>query len=169
VSAGKSDSFVTVSKDLSLLAPKFRDAVAAALADCEQRGLDAMVYEAYRSQELQALYYMRGRTVIPPTRPVTNASSNLFSWHGYGLAVDVISRQYGWNRPESWFAAVAQSFAKFGCRWGGEWKMKDLPHFQWGRCKASPSDRAREIIRTSGMEAVWIEVGAMDAPVPAGT
>jgi peptidoglycan L-alanyl-D-glutamate endopeptidase CwlK len=43
---------------------------------------------------------------------------------------------------------------------GGDWKFKDLPHFQWGPCKPSPSDRARELIRTEGMEAVWGAVGA---------
>ena len=66
-----------VSRDLELLAPKFRIAVQAAVAECRAAGLDAWVFEAYRSQELQALYYARGRTVIPPPRTVTNAPTNL--------------------------------------------------------------------------------------------
>lgn len=150
-----------VNNDLALLAPKFRAQVMAAIAECQQNGFDAFVYEGYRSPELQALYYERGRTIIPPTRPVTNAISNLHSWHGYGLAVDVISRQQYWNAPEDWFAAVAQIFKRHGCRWGGEWKMKDLPHFQWGQCKPSPSSEAQNLIRTQGMEAVWRAVQAM--------
>jgi peptidoglycan L-alanyl-D-glutamate endopeptidase CwlK len=92
---------------------------------------------------------------------VTNASSNLYSWHGFGLAVDVISRRHGWDRPGSWFADVALSFKKFGCKWGGDWKMKDLPHFQWGLCKPGPSDRAREILRSESMETVWKAVEAL--------
>ena len=151
---------VAVTRDPELLAPKFREAVDAALAECQLRGLDAYVYETYRSEELAILYFARGRTIVPPTRPVTNAPNNLYSWHGYGLAVDVISRSRGWNQPESWFASVAESFRSRGCRWGGEWKQKDLPHFQWGKCKPSPSDAARQIIRTRGMEAVWEAVGA---------
>jgi len=63
--------------------------------------LDAYVYEAYRSPELRALYCARGRTVMPPTKPVTYALTNLQSWHGYGLAVDVISQSQGWNRPDT--------------------------------------------------------------------
>lgn len=160
MSAGTSSGGATVSRDLTQLAPRFRDAVQQAVADCQARGLDAYVYEAYRSPQLQALYYQRGRTIIPPVQTVTNARSNLYSWHGYGLAVDVISRRYGWDKPESWFRDVAESFRKFGCKWGGDWKMKDLPHFQWGPCKASPSDNARALFAQGGASAVWKAVGA---------
>jgi hypothetical protein len=51
-------------------------------------------------------------------------------------------------------------FAKYGCKWGGDWKSPDRPHFQWGKCKPGPSDVARELIRTRGVEAVWEAVGA---------
>ncbi len=147
--------------DVNTLAPKFREAVEKSIAECVAKGLDAMVYEAYRSQELQSLYYQRGRTVVPPRDTVTNAASNLFSWHGYGLAVDVVSRSKGWDQPEAWFASVAEVFRANGCRWGGEWKMKDLPHFQWGLCKPSPSDQARQLISTTGLRSVWEAVGAL--------
>lgn len=161
MSAGASEARLRVSNDLLLLAPKFRDSVERALAECASRNLDPRVHEGYRSAELQALYFARGRTRIPPPRPVTNASNNLYSWHGYCLAVDVISRSMGWNAGYAWFAEVARIFQKYGCRWGGDWRMQDLPHFQWGRCKPSPSDLAREIYRTQGLKAVWSRVGAM--------
>lgn len=165
MSAGQSDGAARADSDLGKLAPRFRQAVEAALAECNANGLDAYVYEAYRSQALQTLYYARGRTVKPPQRPVTNAPSNLYSWHGYGLAVDVISRARHWQQPESWFGDVAAIFKKHGCAWGGDWRVRDLPHFQWGRCKPSPSDRAREILATQGLQAVWQAVGA-DLPPP---
>jgi peptidoglycan LD-endopeptidase CwlK len=161
MSSGQKDTAPAVSRDMTLLAPKFREAVENALKDCQEQGLDAYVYEAYRSQELQALYYARGRTIIPPTRPVTNAPSNLHSWHGYGLAVDVISRSKYWDVPSSWFEAAAECFLRAGCKWGGGWKTRDLPHFQWGKCKPSPSDAARQIIASEGLEAVWKAVGAI--------
>jgi peptidoglycan L-alanyl-D-glutamate endopeptidase CwlK len=149
-----------VDRDISKLAPLFADAVQRALADCVARGLDAYVYEAWRSPELQAVYYAIGRTVPPPP-PVTNAPTVLYSWHGYGLAVDVISRSRRWDMPPSWFADVASSFKREGCRWGGDWIMKDFPHFQWGRCKPSPSPLAREILAAQGVEGVWRAVGAL--------
>jgi peptidoglycan L-alanyl-D-glutamate endopeptidase CwlK len=161
MSAGANGNLAVVSRDLTILAPKFRQAVASAIEDCHRRGLDAYVFEAYRSDVLQAEYYTRGRTVIPPPKPVTNARSNLYSWHGYGLAVDVISRVHGWDKPPSWFAEVSKSFKQFGCKWGGDWTMRDLPHFQWGPCRPSPSDKARELFRSGGLEAVWNAVGAI--------
>jgi hypothetical protein len=149
-----------VNHDLDVLAPKFKTAVEGAIEECRANGLDALVYETHRSAELQALYYERGRTIIPPHDTVTNAKSNLYSWHAYGLAVDVVSKQHGWDRSEEWFAKVAAAFRARGCRWGGEWKMKDLPHFQWANCKPSPSDRARELFASGGVRAVWEAVGA---------
>lgn len=160
MSAGHSSSALAVNRDLGVLAPRFRRAVERALAECRARGLDAFVYEGYRSPELQAHYHARGRTIVPPYAPVTNARSNLHSWHGFGLAVDVISASVGWNPGEAWYARVAAIFRAHGLRWGGEWVMRDLPHFQWGRCKPSPSARARELYAKGGVRAVWGVVGA---------
>jgi hypothetical protein len=51
----------------------------------------------------------------------------------------------------------------FGHRlaWGGDWTHPDTPHFQWGACKPSPSDRARQLLDAGGVRAVWAEVGAV--------
>ena len=155
MSAGAGGANPKVVRDLATLAPKFRAAVEEAIAGCARDGMDAIVYEAYRSPELQAAYYARGRTEIPPTHTVTNAKSNLYSWHGYGLAVDVISASCGWSVDAEWFADVAACFREQGCRWGGEWKQPDLPHFQWGLCRPSPSEQARALVRRNGVRAVW--------------
>jgi peptidoglycan L-alanyl-D-glutamate endopeptidase CwlK len=162
MSARSGTAVPAVSRDLSLLAPKFRLAVEAALAECDAKGLDARLYEAYRTPELQALYYKRGRTIIPPPHTVTNAKTNLYSWHGYGLAVDIVSTAHWWKPPEgmAWFRRVADIFKQHDCKWGGDWSKPDPPHFQWHRCKPSPSDIARLLIRQDGMQAVWEAVGA---------
>jgi len=159
MSAGAPEPRAT--RDLGLLAPKFRQAVEAALAECHAEGLDAMVFETYRSKELQEHYYARGRTVKPPNRIVTKAKSNLKSWHGYGLAVDVISKSKLWGADPDWWPKVAAIFKRHGCDWGGDWRQKDYPHMQWCTLKASPSDRARELLAEGGMERVWSEVGAI--------
>jgi hypothetical protein len=149
--------------DLNLLAPLFRAAVETAIAECNTpvNSLKAMVYETYRSNELQVVYFARGRTVKPPERPVTNAMTNLRSWHGYGLAVDVIHREDHWKAGDAWFRTVADIFKRHGCKWGGDWKQRDLPHFQWGFCQPSPSDAARDLMRTGGVLAVWQTLGAI--------
>jgi peptidoglycan L-alanyl-D-glutamate endopeptidase CwlK len=165
VSAGSvnTTSMLKPDRDLARLAPRFREAVEKAIAECKAKNLEAMVFEAHRSQQLQALYYARGRSVIPPPNPVTNAPTNRYSWHGYGLAVDVVHATLFWKprEGEAWFKEVAAVFARHGCKWGGDWSRPDLPHFQWGRCKPSPSDEARRLIDTEGEVSVWRAVGAM--------
>src|ERR1051325_9194859 len=114
--------------DLRYLAPLFRDAVEAALAEFntaqrESEKSRAIVYETFRSDALQLIYYAKGRQTPPPGQTVTNAKSNLYSWHGYGLAVDIIHEKKEWGAAPEWFADVAAVFKKFGCKWGGDWKM----------------------------------------------
>lgn len=152
---------LVVQHSLGLLAPKFRQVVEDALRACERLSLQAVVYETYRSDALQKLYYARGRTVRPPLATVTNAPDNLASWHGYGLAVDVIHRVKRWDMPISWFRAVAQVFKEHGADWGGDWTHPDYPHFQYWTLRPSPSQRARDLLAAGGLEAVWREVGAI--------
>lgn len=162
MSAGTVDDSLKVCNDLSMLAPGFAIRVSAAIEACQTEGLEAMVFETYRTQELQALYYQRGRTIIPPFKTVTAAQSNLQSWHGFGLAVDVVHRKLFWSPPdgEKWFHAVAKLFAEHECNWGGNWVRRDLPHFQWGRCPPSPSDAVRALLASEGLDAVWKRFGA---------
>lgn len=173
-----------VRRDTRELAPKFRRAVDTAIAQCRAfrsdawpNGLDAMVYEAVRTDVVQQAYYALGRTVIPPVSRVTNAKSAMWSWHFFGLAVDVISESRGWKFGDSdhtdgdeleWIREVARIFKANGCDWGGDWPQRDYPHFQWGRLRASPSDRARELYSSGathelGLITVWREVGAIDS------
>jgi peptidoglycan L-alanyl-D-glutamate endopeptidase CwlK len=150
------------SNDLDLLAPNFAAAVRAALVAAKANGLDAMVFEAFRTDERQRFLYKKGRTIIPPTKPVTNAPTADFSWHGYGLAIDVVHRTRYWE-PEAgfdWFKKVAAIFKAHNCKWGGDWTSVDPPHFQWHLCKPSPSDAARQLKRSKGHQAVWEIVGA---------
>lgn len=151
-----------VSNDLDRLAPRFADAVREALTHAKAEGLDAMVFEAFRSDERQRCLYKKGRTKIPPHHTVTNAPTTDHSWHGYGLAVDVVHRTKFWNPEggERWFRKVAEIFKQHDCSWGGDWKRPDTPHFQWHLCKPSPSPDAREIKRRNGHQAVWDMVRA---------
>ena len=149
-----------VRRDLRELAPRFAAALAHGLNQARWAGYDAVVFEAHRTRERQRALYAQGRTT--PGAIVTHAASELYSWHGYGLAVDVVSRARLWNVPESWYRAVAEHLIAAGLDWGGDWpSFRDLPHFQWGRLKSRPSDRARELIASGGLAAVWKEVGAL--------
>ena len=150
-----------VDRDLGKLAPKFAAVVRAALDECNRNGLDAYVYEAMRSDATQKYYYAQGRTIVPPEATITNASSCWTSWHFYGLAVDVISRANDWSVSARWQDEVATIFLAHECKWGGHFTNPDPPHFQWARCKASPSPLARQIYEAEGLAGVWKAVGAV--------
>lgn len=151
-----------VQNDLDALAPKMQERVTAALWECNNvAGLDVVVYEAVRTEELQRMYYARGRTTVPPYYTVTAAKTAMGGWHFYGLAVDVIHRTRRWNNPEKWWLKVSAIFKAHGLDWGGDWERVDLPHFQFAGLRKSPSNRARELYASGGLEAVWKAVGAV--------
>lgn len=150
-----------VCNDCTLLAPQMRLRVDRALWECHAAGLDAYVYESIRTEELQAIYYARGRTTVPPYRKVTNVADAKSGWHFYGLAVDVISKKNRWNVTEMWWLKVSAIFKANGLDWGGDWTTQDdEPHFQFAGIRKSPSDKARELYASGGREAVWKAVGA---------
>lgn len=155
----KAESLVQNSTDG--LAPQFKHAVIDAIDECHSKGLDAIVYESLRSDELQRIYYQRGRTVIPPHETVTNAPTAQYGWHFFGLAVDVISARDRWSVAPSWRKQVSEIFKFHGCTAGAEWpRFPDEPHYQWGKCRRSPSDEARALYARGGLILVWDAVGA---------
>lgn len=154
---------VAASRDLSDLAPRFRERLIEALASLRAAGHDPAVAEAFRTPERQAYLYGFGREYDDGRGIVTNAASAFTSWHGYGLAVDVISASQGWDAPRSFWDALGAAAERAGLTWGGRWKFADLPHVQWGPpMRVSPSPRAAELLREGGgLRAVWREVGAL--------
>ena len=146
--------------DISRLAPLFAARVAVTLSRARIAGLDPLIFEAWRSDERQRWLYGVGRTHSLGRTPVTNAQSALYSWHGYGLAVDIVSRSKLWD-DESFFERLALIAKVAGLDWGGDWSSRDLPHFQYGTLRAGPSAKARALMKSGGLLAVWAEVGAV--------
>lgn len=155
-----------IDRDLTKLAPGFRKRVEGALAELNARGIDAMVNEAGRSDELQRIYYRRG---------VTKAKTAAGSWHGYYLAVDITSKRRGWDvwpwrakdgslhgGDTAWWTSVVETFKRWGCDWGGDWEsIFDAPHFQLGTLRSSPSQWSRQKFAEGNIRAVWQKVGAV--------
>lgn len=67
----------TVCKDVALLEPGTRAAVAALMADAKARGIDLRLLETYRSQTRQSALFVKGATQL-----------RTVGCHGYGVAVD---------------------------------------------------------------------------------
>ncbi len=155
--------------DTSALAPKFWGVLRPLLADLNAQGIDAYVYEALRSEELQQYYFSTG---------ASHAAHAYYSWHYYGLAVDILSESRLWKVwPErnksglliggdpAWYNPVVQNLRTAGLTWGGNWlTIFDAPHFQWGNMPNSPHDAPRIYTDAggglAGRQAVWRAVGA---------
>lgn len=152
-----------VNASLDGLAPQFRAALVAMCDAVEAAGhARPRIFETLRTAERQRYIYGYGRTWDDGRGVVTNSRTHLTTWHGFGLAADVIHPTLHWNAPAAWWTAVGEAARAAGLEWGGDWaSFPDRPHVQWGKCRRSPSDRARSLLAGPvGVAAVWREVGA---------
>ena len=86
-----------------------------------------IIAECFRNAKKQNGYYDQGRK--SPGSTITNARG-LESYHQYGLAFDVIFRDFGYNPPlANWWDELGKEGEKLGLEWGG--RFGDRPHFEW--------------------------------------
>jgi peptidoglycan LD-endopeptidase CwlK len=91
-------------------------------------GLPIRITEGFRSIERQNELYAQGRTT--PGQIVTNAKGGQ-SFHNYGVAVDFVFRNGGYNVPESHWQTLGHVAKLEGFEWGGDWVgFKDRPHVE---------------------------------------
>lgn len=155
---------VPASADVSKIAPRFRAAVLRALDNMRTAGFDPSISEALRTNERQRFLYGFGRAYddAEPRGVVTNSINAMHTWHGFGLAVDVISKSRQWDAPTAFWSALRACAEQEGLVSGGAWvHLTDRPHVQWGApMRRSPSPHAAELFASGGLPAVWREVGA---------
>jgi len=126
------------------------------------KGSNIRVTQGLRSWGEQEALYAQGRTLPGPK--VTNAMPG-YSWHNFGLAVDVApfdaAGQPDWNAADPVWRMIISVGEGMGLYSGDEFlHCKDEPHFQLtGTFPVSPNDEARELLAHSGMEAVWKAAG----------
>lgn len=143
-----------VSRRLEDLHPITREKAQRLTEEAKKQGIDTLIYMTYRSPEEQDLLYFQGRlkqfglTVEELNRrrqrigllPLTEKEANTVvtsvrgwqSFHQYGLAFDIAVVKQGkidWNDTQS-YQKLGQIGKSLGLVWGGDWKMKDLVHFQ---------------------------------------
>ena len=85
------------------------------------------VTDGYRSHAQQNELYKKGRTTKGPVVTWVKAG---YSYHNYGLAIDVCTIENGkayWREKD--YKLFNNEAVKFGAEWGI--KFKDKPHFQF--------------------------------------
>jgi hypothetical protein len=158
-------------RDLAVLAPKFRAALERVLATVRGLGHKPVVVETLRTGERQRYIYGFGRTYDDGRGIVTHSADWDETWHGYGLAADVVCGDSFWAASDEFWAALGRACARERLTWGGDWngdgdsrdeRFLDRPHIQWGPpMRRSPSPRAARLVADGGPPAVWREVGAI--------
>jgi hypothetical protein len=106
--------------DINRLLPCFVPVVERLLAALTERRFKPVLFETYRSPERAAMLAKRG-------------TGSARSMHTHGAAVDVICGEHQWSCSANgceFFAAVGEVAKSLGLTWGGEWRMRDLPHVQ---------------------------------------
>lgn len=90
------------------------------------QGIQLKIVSAYRSPTEQQALKDSGKGV-------TNAGA-LLSYHNHRLAFDAVPTEYismpDWNPTGPLWAKIGMIGKSVGLEWGGDWKKKDLPHFQ---------------------------------------
>jgi len=95
-------------------------------------GEDLYLVEGYRSQEKQKALYEQGRTA---SGPIVTDAGPLFSFHNYGLAIDVVpvplKETSNWSPSHSYWNILGKIGESLGLEWGGKWANQDKPHFEY--------------------------------------
>lgn len=118
------------SRNIADLHPRVQNLARKFIQECEEHGIKLLVTSTYRDAESQNALYAQGRTV--PGKIVTNAKAGQ-SFHNWRVAFDVVPLVNGkavWNDDVLWHKIGAIGI-ECGLEWGGNWKFKDTPHFQY--------------------------------------
>ena len=118
------------SRKLDDLTPEVRGRALSFQSMCRVQGLDVLIYCTYRDREFQDFLYAQGRT--RPGKVVTKAKGGE-SMHNYRVAFDAVPLKNGqpdWDDPHKW-ETMGRCGQSVGLEWGGNWKFKDMPHFQF--------------------------------------
>lgn len=134
----------------------------------ELEGVHIRVTQGLRSWTEQMNLWLKGRdiqgNVIDANKVVTKARPG-YSWHQFGLAVDVVPidavGQPDWNVDHPVWKRIVQVGESLGLVSGSEWRtFPDWPHFQLtGKLPTSPDDAVRQTFKQGGTLAVWDDSG----------
>ena len=148
---------------LSEVHPKLAAQVRELAEELAEENISIRIVQGLRSWAEQQAIWQEGRdgsgNIIDAAKVVTHAKPG-YSWHNYGLAVDVAPFDAGipdWNRSHPAWARIVSVGESLGMVSGSTFKdCPDWPHFQMtGQLPESPDDAVRIAYQQGGMQAVW--------------
>lgn len=120
------------------------------------------LYGKGRSQEICVAHDVPPEYAWPecPDGIVTNAVSNVQTWHGAFLAVDWIHPKLRWNAPPEYWRAVSRIIIPVGFTWGGTWpNLPDVPHYQHEKLPVGPRLADKADIRAGRFSVICARYG----------
>jgi peptidoglycan LD-endopeptidase CwlK len=123
-----------------------------------------LLFETLRTNARQQFLYGFGREYDDGRGIVTGAYDASWSWHGYGMAIDIIHPRLAYKAPDKWWRILGEDYAAVGLRPGRTFKRVDSPHAQWlgvapRLCPATPTAQDRADHRANRVSLVWKRYG----------
>ena len=121
--------------------------------------LNIQVVQGLRTWNQQNELYAQGRD--GDTRPIVTDVPAGYSWHCFGLAVDVVPEDVrpgnpDWNLSHPAWQRIVSLSGTVGLVSGSAWRtFPDWPHLQPQEIPVSPTDEDRQDFTDAGMQAVW--------------
>ena len=148
---------------------KLAETVPKIITEAKARRLAVVgMHSGLRTWDVQSRLYELGRSVRNPDGATdANPRGNIvtktiagYSWHNYGMAVDMVFKDekgnWTWNKTDAQWEELGKIGEMFGLVWGGRWKMKAYPHFEL-TCKINVF-AARKVAMVGTIDDVWKEV-----------
>lgn len=118
------------SRDIKELHPKVKVMAEKFIAECKAAGLNVTIYSTYRDHESQNDLYAQGRTKAGKVVTKAKGGDSFHNWRVAFDAAPVVNGAIPWN-DSNLFERMGAIGEKCGLEWGGRWKFKDMPHFQF--------------------------------------
>ena len=154
--------FAITHSEVKLLYPRVQAIFQKLVNKIKDAGLDADIFMGLRTFEEQAKLYAKGRT--EPGSIVTNSKPG-YSFHNYGLAVDVVFKKSGgwsWDASHDW-SLLGRIGRELGLKWGGDWGW-DKPHFE-----LDLGHKIEELLevfnKSKDLEDVWAHLDVAPEPI----
>lgn len=139
----------------------FRRKLDALVAGMREDGHPPIVFETWRTDARQAYLFGYGREWDDGRGVVTNSRTGATTWHGYGLAADLVCADRQHDATPGFWRSMGEHARRVGLEWGGDWAgFPDRPHVQWSPMRRSPSTIAQAAHREGRIADIWRLVGA---------
>lgn len=118
------------SRDIRELHPKVKQKALDFLDACKDAGLNVVIYSTYRDHESQNDLYAQGRTKAGKIVTKAKGGDSFHNWRVAFDAAPMVNGSIAWNDAKL-FDRMGTIGEQCGLEWGGRWKFKDSPHFQF--------------------------------------